>query len=55
MRPKTTGIKLPPRMLARRRKLKSGAVWIGYYYNGRDVDGKRMEVALGTDLDEAKR
>lgn len=55
MRPKTTGKKLPPRMLARKRKLKSGAVWIGYYYNGRGADGERVEVALGTDLDAAKR
>jgi integrase len=55
MRPKTTGKKLPPRMLARKRKLKSGLVWIGYYYNGRDLDGKRTEISLGTDLAAAKR
>jgi integrase len=55
MRPKTTGKKLPPRMLARTRTLKSGEVWTGYYYNGRDDEGKRKEVALGTDLAAAKR
>lgn len=55
MRPKTTGYKLPPRMLARKRKLKSGEVWIGYYYNGRDGEGRRVEIPLGTDLAAAKR
>lgn len=55
MRPKTTGRKLPPRMLERRRTLKSGEVWIGYYYNGRNPDGKRVEISLGTDLAAAKR
>ena len=55
MRPKTTGSKLPPRMLKRERKLKSGKVWVGYYYNGRDEEGKRVEIALGTDLQAAKR
>ncbi|MDK6078964.1 tyrosine-type recombinase/integrase [Massilia varians] len=55
MRPKTSGIKLPPRMLARKRKLKSGKTWVGYYYNGRDDDGKRVEISLGTDLAAAKR
>jgi integrase len=55
MRPKTSGYKLPPRMLARKRKLKSGKVWIGYYYNGCDDQGNRKEFPLGTDLNEAKR
>ncbi|MBY0241890.1 MAG: integrase, partial [Burkholderiaceae bacterium] len=55
MRPKTTGYKLPPRMLMRRKKLKSGKVWVGYYYNGYDDNGKRKEIPLGTDLNEAKR
>lgn len=55
MRPKKTGYKLPPRMLQRVRKLKSGELWIGYYYNGRDDAGKRKEYPLGTDLVEAKR
>jgi integrase len=55
MRPKTTGKKLPPRMLARTRKLKSGETWTGYYYNGRGDDGKRKEIPLGTDLAAAKR
>jgi integrase len=53
MRPKTTGKKLPPRMLARKRKLKSGETWTGYYYNGRDENGKRQEIPLGTDLNKA--
>lgn len=30
--------------------MKSGKVWVGYYYNGSDG-----EIALGTDLNEAKR
>lgn len=55
MRPKTTGKKLPPRMLARKRKLKSGETWTGYYYNGRDEEGKRQEIPLGTDLHAAIR
>lgn len=42
-------------MLARKKKLKSGAVWVGYYYNGRDDQGNRKEFPLGTDLNEAKR
>ena len=56
-RPRTTGKHLPPRMLMRRRVLKSGKEWIGYYYNaGKDPDtGKPREIALGTDLAEAKR
>lgn len=55
MRPKTSGKKLPPRMLARKRKLKSGKIWTGYYYNGRGPDGERLEIPLGTDLVVAKR
>jgi len=55
MRPKSTARDLPPRMLRRSRTLKSGALWVGYYYNGRDEQGKRLEIALGTDLNEAKR
>lgn len=54
-RRKTTGRHLPPRMLARTRTLKDGSVWVGYYYNGKGPDGKRVETALGTDLTEAKR
>jgi integrase len=42
-------------MIERRRTLKSGKVWIGYYYDGRDSDGKRKELPLGTDLVAAKR
>lgn len=45
---------LPPRMIRRTRKRKNGQVWAGYYYNGRDVDGNRVEIPLGGDLDEAK-
>lgn len=55
MRPKSTGSKLPPLMLARRRRLASGKIWIGYYYNGRKEDGTRIEIPLGTDLVAAKR
>jgi len=55
MRPKSTGRDLPPRMLRRKKKLKSGKIWTGYYYNGLGEDGSRREIPLGTDLDEAKR
>lgn len=36
------------------RKLKSGQDWVGYYYAGRDEAGKRKEIPLGTDPDEAR-
>lgn len=55
MRPKTSGYKLPPRMLRRVKKLKSGKLWESYYYNGYDESGKRWEIPLGRDLNEAKR
>lgn len=42
-------------MLARRRTLASGKVWVGYYYNGRSATGERQEISLGTDLQAAKR
>lgn len=29
-------------------------MWISYYYNGRDAQGKRKEIPLGADLDQAK-
>lgn len=45
---------LPPRMIRRTRKRKNGTTWTGYYYNGRDADGNRVEIPLGGDLDEAK-
>lgn len=45
---------LPPRMLRRVRTMKSGKQWVGYYYDGRDENGKRVEIPLGTDLDVAK-
>lgn len=34
--------------------MKSGKQWVGYYYDGRDESGKRIEIPLGTDLDVAK-
>jgi integrase len=55
MRPKTTARDLPPRMLRRTKRLVSGKVWEGYYYNGRDDAGRRVEIPLGSDLNEAKR
>lgn len=55
MRPKSTAKDLPPRMLRRTKKLKNGELWEAFYYNGRDEDGKRKEIPLGTDLNEAKR
>lgn len=55
MRPKKPANRdLPPRMIRRVRKLKSGEYWIGYYYDGRDATGKRQEIPLGTDADEAR-
>lgn len=41
-------------MLRRTRKLKNGKLWIGYYYNGRDEAGKRREIPLGNDINEAR-
>ena len=55
MRPKTTSRDLPPRMLRRKKKLKSGSTWVSYYYNGRDDEGHRIEIPLGPDIHEAKR
>jgi len=42
-------------MLRRARTLKSGKVWESFYYNGRDASGRRVEIPLGHDLNEAKR
>lgn len=51
-RPRTANKDLPPRMLRRVRKLKSGKLWVGFYYYA----GKASkEIPLGTDLVEAKR
>ncbi|THG87063.1 integrase [Pseudomonas sp. A-1] len=56
MRPKSPqNRKLPPRMLERVRTLKSGKRLVYYFYNGRDEDGKRKEIPLGSDFDAAKR
>lgn len=55
MRPKSIHRDLPPRMLRRTRTLKSGKVWESFYYNGRDAEGRRVEIPLGQDLNEAKR
>jgi len=41
-------------MLRRTRKGKNGKVWVIYYYAGRDEHGKRREIPLGTDLNEAR-
>lgn len=41
-------------MIRRVRKLKSGKLWIGYYYNVTEEGGTQKEIPLGTDLDEAK-
>lgn len=55
IRPKSSAKDLPPRMLRRKKVLASGKVWIGYYYNGRDENGRRKEIPLGPDLNDAKR
>ncbi|MCK3840575.1 MULTISPECIES: tyrosine-type recombinase/integrase [Pseudomonas] len=55
MRQKSTANRdLPPRMIRRCHKRKSGKIWISYYYNGRDAEGKRKEIPLGPDLDQAR-
>ena len=41
-------------MIRRIRKGTTGKIWVSYYYNGRDAAGKRKEIPLGTDLDQAK-
>lgn len=51
---KTANRDLPPRMIRRIRIRKNGSSWVGYYYNGKDAEGKRVEIPLGGDLDEAK-
>lgn len=50
----TSNLDLPPRMIRRIRKGATGKIWVSYYYNGRDAAGKRKEIPLGTDLDQAK-
>ena len=42
-------------MLRRTKRMASKKIWVGYYYNSRDEQGKRIEISLGTDLNEAKR
>ncbi|KFE51098.1 tyrosine-type recombinase/integrase [Pseudomonas syringae] len=55
MRPRNPANRdLPPRMIRRVRTLKSGEKWVGYYYAGRDAEGKRVETPLGTDIDDAR-
>lgn len=51
---KSKNLDLPPRMVRRIRKRKSGKIWVGYYYCGRDAEGRRVEISLGSDLDQAK-
>lgn len=54
-RPKKTAKDLPPRLLRKTRQLASGKLWVGYYYQGRDDSGRRVQIPLGPDLAEAKR
>ncbi|MGC5703045.1 hypothetical protein J4P02_22855 [Pseudomonas sp. NFXW11] len=55
MRKKTTANRdLPPRKAHRVRKGKNGHIWTAYYYDGWDAAGKRKEIPLGTDHDQAK-
>jgi integrase len=42
-------------MLRRTKTLVCGKVWESFYYNGRDDEGKRKEIPLGNDINEAKR
>lgn len=46
---------LPQRLIRRTRRLVSGKLWTGYYYNGRDESGRRVEIPLGSDRIEALR
>jgi len=55
MRPKSTGRHLPPCMLCRINRFKSGKIWASYYCNGCDENGGRKEFPLRNDLNEAKR
>lgn len=55
MRPKILSRNLPPRLLQRTKKGVSGITWTYYVYSGRDENGKRKEIPLGKDLNEAKR
>lgn len=41
-------------MLRRVRKFKSGKEWVSYYYDARDESGKRKEIPLGNDINEAR-
>jgi integrase len=41
-------------MLRRIRARKKGEPWVWYYYNGRDADGNRKEISLGSDIDQAR-
>jgi len=51
MRPrKTENRHLPPRLYERKRKRKSGKVWVSYYY----LDKSGKEIALGGDLNIAR-
>lgn len=53
---RTVNRDLPPRMSRRTYKNKKGETWVGYYYiTPRDENGKRKAIALGSDLNEAKR
>ncbi|WP_347989457.1 tyrosine-type recombinase/integrase [Methylomonas sp. AM2-LC] len=52
--PKSTGADLPPRMIRVVRKGKHGQTWQSYYYQGYE-NGKRKQIPLGTDLNQAKR
>lgn len=55
MRRKTVSQGLPPNMIRRVRKLKSGKTWESYYYTGRNADGKPVEIPLGKDINAARR
>lgn len=41
-------------MLRRVRVSKNGKIWVGYYYASKDESGKRKEIPLGSDLNEAR-
>ena len=48
-RKRSTNTNLPDRMRARKRTRKNGKTTVYYFYDGRDENGRRKEIPLGTD------
>ena len=54
-RKRSTNTNLPDRMRARKRTRKNGKTTVYYFYDGRDENGRRKEIPLGTDYVAAVR